>query len=86
MKKPPGGQLSQAQKDFNLTISLFLQRSNVWSVYSPLAGLAERAGAIATSSHKFQCDRPFITFPELSLDAIATSAYLTSAFGRDLQR
>jgi len=23
------------------------------------------------SSHKFQCDRPSITFPELSLDAIA---------------
>jgi len=26
--------------------------------------------AIATSSHKFQCDRPSITFPEFSLDAI----------------
>jgi len=27
--------------------------------------------AIATSSHKFQCDRPSITFPEFSLEAIA---------------
>jgi len=27
--------------------------------------------AIATSSHKFQCDRPSLTFPEFSLDAIA---------------
>jgi len=62
----------------------------VWSVCPPLAGLAERAGAIAahptsfsaiapqveilaiaTSSHKFQCDRPSITFPEFSLEAIA---------------
>jgi len=27
--------------------------------------------AIATSSHKFQCDRPSINFPEFSLEAIA---------------